>query len=380
MSKIYIADLFCGTGGFSKGFINENERFSLAFAIDALKVATETTKANHPDAIVLNEDIRKIKPSNIKNLLEEEKIPRLDLVIGGPPCQGFSSIRPFRSSTDEDPRNTLFEEYAKFINYFLPKAFVLENVVGITTHDNGRTLEQIQELFCSMGYDTDWRVINAANYGIPQKRERFILIGGQKGMRIRFPYPTHSFEGKTIGSKFRDKMIVLQDDLPLFAGQHPRALNVMDAIGDLPPICSGEEGVEYCAPTNDYQRKRRKNLTKLSMHDATKHSAKMLEIIKHSGSSISCIPPNLIKSGFSTCYSRLEADEPADTITVNFVHPASNKCIHPYQDRALTPREGARLQGFDDDYVFCGNRVQIVIKRNIKRIELNHWVCQKYQK
>ena len=96
------------------------------------------------------------------------------------------------------------------------------------------------------------------------------------------------------------------------------------------------------------------------MHEATRHSDRMLEIIRHSGSSISCIPPHLITSGFSTCYSRLEANEPANTITVNFVHPASNKCIHPIQNRALTPREGARLQGFDDDFVFCGNRAQIV--------------------
>ena len=86
----------------------------------------------------------------------------------------------------------------------------------------------------------------------------------------------------------------------------------------------------------------------------------MLEIIRHAGPNISCIPQHLISSGFSSCYSRLDEDKPSVTITVNFVHPASNRCIHPVQDRALTPREGARLQSFDDTYTFCGSRTQIV--------------------
>ena len=96
------------------------------------------------------------------------------------------------------------------------------------------------------------------------------------------------------------------------------------------------------------------------MHDATAHSAEMLNIIKHAGDNIHALPPGLVTSGFSSCYSRLAPNGPANTMTVNFVHPASNRCIHPFQDRALTPREGARLQGFPDTYVFQGTRGQVV--------------------
>jgi DNA (cytosine-5)-methyltransferase 1 len=354
MRKLFFADLFCGTGGFSKGFNNYNNVFELVFAIDILQAAALTTKANHKNAYVINGDIRKSRPSEI---IRHSRFPgqrKLDLIIGGPPCQGFSSIRPFRSSDDEDPRNSLFEEFAKYINYFRPKMFVLENVIGITTHAKGSSLEQMRELFFNLGYVTDWRILNAANYGLPQKRERFIMIGAEKGGKIRFPEPTHQFEGKTIGSKRKDKMITLQNE------SVPNALTVMDAIGDLPEIESGNSADYYYDSRTEYQRERRGNENKLTLHESTRHSEKMLEIIRHSGSSINSIPPNLITSGFSTCYSRLEANEPANTLTVNFVHPASNKCIHPTQNRALTPREGARLQGFDDSYIFCGNRAQIV--------------------
>lgn len=135
----------------------------------------------------------------------------------------------------------------------------------------------------------------------------------------------------------------------------------MDAISDLPKIASGEGIGQYIyAPKNDYQVQRRKNTQTLKLHSSTVHTEKMLEIIRHAGKNIDCIPKHLITSGFSSCYSRLAADEPAVTITVNFVHPASNRCIHPEQNRALTPREGARLQSFDDDFEFFGNRTQIV--------------------
>ncbi len=139
------------------------------------------------------------------------------------------------------------------------------------------------------------------------------------------------------------------------------ALSTMDAISDLPELRAGEEIMNYTEnPRNEYQRERRRRSAELSLHNATAHSRKMMEIIRHSGKNISSIPKHLITSGFSSCYSRLDADEPAVTITVNFVHPASNRCIHPIQDRALTPREGARLQSFDDHFLFAGNRSQVV--------------------
>jgi DNA (cytosine-5)-methyltransferase 1 len=355
-----VFDLFCGTGGFTKGLENTTAaNFDIRFGIDLLDTSVKTFKRNHLNAIGLSKDIRTVRRQEVENLTGIRK-GKLDVLVGGPPCQGFSSIRPFRSSNDDDPRNTLFEEYASFVNYFRPNVFILENVVGLATHKQGNTLEIIQECFASIGYDTDWRLLNAAHFGVPQKRERFVMIGVEKGGRIVFPKPTHIYSGTTIGYKDRTRVLnLLKDDIFENKNLIP-AVTCMDAISDLPPILSGETTDKYTSePKTEYQKQRRKNTKTLKLHIATKHSDNMMEVIKHSGRNISCIPPHLITSGFSSCYSRLDADEPAVTITVNFVHPASNRCIHPLLNRALTPREGARLQSFDDDFEFFGSRSQI---------------------
>ncbi|HDC4323289.1 DNA cytosine methyltransferase [Aeromonas hydrophila] len=355
-----VFDLFCGTGGFSKGLENSKKlAFDVKFGIDLLGTSVETFKLNHKNAVGLNKDIRSVRRHEVEEITGIRR-GQLDVLVGGPPCQGFSSIRPFRSTNDDDPRNSLFEEYASFVNYFRPKVFILENVVGLATHKKGETLEIMQECFHDIGYDTDWKLLNAAHFGVPQKRERFVMVGVERGGKIAFPIPTHSYDGATIG--FKDKSRILA---PLSSGQFldkalTPAISTMDAIGDLPQISSGEIAYRYTTdPTTDYQRRRRKDCTELELHCATKHSEKMMEIIRHSGKNIHCIPSHLITSGFSSCYSRLDADEPAVTITVNFVHPASNRCIHPVLNRALTPREGARLQSFDDDFKFFGSRTQI---------------------
>lgn len=353
MDKIGIIDLFCGTGGFSTGFENLSSKFEVVAAIDILKIATDTMKVNHPNSLVINDDIRNINPLDIKeNLLKSRK--KVDVIIGGPPCQGFSSIRPFRSGEKNDPRNSLFEQFALFVSSFKPKVFVFENVVGLATHNKGQTIKAIEQCFRDIGYSVDWKILNAANFGVPQKRERLIMIGGYGEHNVDFPSPSHFFEGKTIGVKDKNRHVFSDSSLP-------PAITAMEAICDLPLLKSGETSDKYLTnPQTEYTKCRRQECKKLTMHNSTAHSEKMLKIIQHAGDSISCIPPDLISSGFSTCYSRLRPDEPASTITVNFVHPASNKCIHPYQDRALTPREGARLQSFDDNYIFCGTRTQIV--------------------
>jgi DNA (cytosine-5)-methyltransferase 1 len=357
-----ILDLFCGTGGFSAGFESAMPGvFTTRFGIDILPTALETFKANHSNAETICGDIRKI------SCKEVEKITGLrpgdvGVIMGGPPCQGFSSIRPFRSTKLDDPRNTLFEQFANFVNYFQPPVLVLENVVGLATHKDGRTLDEMVNCFSSLGYDCDWRILNAAHFGVPQKRERLILIGVAKGLPLVFPQPTHEYSGATIGFRDRRRMLI-PEELPLFCQEQRLlpAITVIDAIGDLPVLESGGSTDNYDKkPMHPYQTARRRFSKELTLHSSTKHSDRMLEIIRHAGPNISYIPQHLISSGFSSCYSRLDADKPSVTITVNFVHPASNRCIHPVQDRALTPREGARLQSFDDTYKFCGSRTQIV--------------------
>lgn len=360
-----VMDLFCGTGGFSKGF-EDTGKFEVVHGIDILPIATKTFQANHPTAYTVCGDIRKVRRSQVS---EATSLGRgdVDVIIGGPPCQGFSSIRPFRSSEDDDPRNSLFEEFASYVNYFRPKVLVFENVVGLATYKNGNTIDAILNTFESLGYDCDWRILNAANYGVPQKRERLILLGVQKGGAIDFPAMTNSTSASTIGyhdhSKMMNRGLTLEQQIELMGSPLPPAITVREAIDDLPPIGSGESATHYSAlPKNSYQKDRRGDVPddKLTLHKATNHSKKMLDIIKYSGDNIYCIPKGMVTSGFSSSYSRLRGDEPAVTITVNFVHPASNKCIHPDLNRALTPREGARLQSFDDDFIFMGTRTQIV--------------------
>lgn len=362
MRPLRIIDLFCGTGAFSKGFENcDSAAFETVLGVDLLPTSVATFTRNHPRAIGLAQDIRALRRRDVVDRLKLDR-GDIDLIVGGPPCQGFSSIRPFRSDGEDDARNSLFEQYARFVHWFRPRMFVLENVVGLATHQRGATLDAMLECFRSLGYECDWRILNAAHYGVPQKRERLILLGAERGGAIVFPKPTHACDADTIGVRDRARMLTPHTpDLFTRVSPLPCALGVMDAIGDLPPIASGERAEAYDRPGgNDFQRARRRRARALTLHASTRHTPKMLEIIRHSGRNIASIPKHLITSGFSSCYSRLDADEPAVTITVNFVHPASNRCIHPTLDRALTPREGARLQSFDDDFEFAGNRTQVV--------------------
>lgn len=360
--KTIVFDLFCGTGGFSYGFgLACPGTVETRLGIDILETSLRTFAANHPHATVIGSDIRRVSCEDISR---KTRIGRgdVDIVIGGPPCQGFSSMRPFRSLNHDDPRNTLFEQFANIVNYFRPRAFVMENVVGLATHKGGETIGQIVGCFADIGYKCDWRIMNAAHFGVPQRRERLVLIGVEKGISLEFPAPTHESNGSTIGHHDRTRML-LPIQRPLFeqGNRLKKAVSVMDAILDLPPLRAGESATTYDRPPlNEYQSARRNDARALTLHEATTHTPRMLEIIRHSGPNIYSIPKQLISSGFSSCYSRLDGDTPSVTITVNFVHPASNRCIHPTQDRALTPREGARLQSFDDTFEFVGSRTQIV--------------------
>lgn len=352
-SLIPIVDLFCGIGGFSHGF-ELTKKFQVVTGLDLLPDRIATFSENHPGATAFCADIKTL---SFQSLGDESPVP--EVVIGGPPCQGFSSLRPFRTLTEGDPRNNLFEQYALFVEKFRPKWFVLENVVGLLTHKNGQTLKAITDVFEGIGYRTDWKVLNAALYGLPQRRERLVVVGNNQGVRFEWPSPTHHLDARSMAGKRHGQR---SDDLPLFGKTLPPALTVMDGIHDLPEIKSGESASRYREgfDMTPYERRLRGDETVLTLHESTAHGPEMLEIIRKAGSNRAALPEGMTSSGFSTCYSRLEPDRPAVTITVNFVHPSSNKCIHPYQDRALTPREGARLQGFEDSFRFKGNRSQMV--------------------
>jgi len=357
-----IVDLFCGTGGFSKGFENATiGNYQVVFGIDIRRDSLETFKANHDGAIAMCQDIRTVDWQSARERLDLKR-GELGVIIGGPPCQGFSSIRPHRSRNVDDPRNDLFLAFVDCVKEFLPRTFVMENVVGLATHNGGRDIDAIESAFGSIGYECDWKILNSAHFGVPQRRERLIMLGTRHRGSLCWPEPTNVSDHPTIGHRDRSRMLRPQCHGLFSNGSSlPPAVSVIEAIGDLPAVKPGAEATEYDRPAiTTYQHERRKRCNQLTWHDATAHREQMMEIIRHSGPNISHIPKHLVKSGFSSCYSRLAPDEPSVTITVNFVHPASNRCIHPTEDRALTPREGARLQSFDDRFCFVGSRTQVV--------------------
>lgn len=350
--KINVLDLFCGAGGLSYGF-DQNSKFQVTCGVDLLEDRVRTFHANHPNANGVVADIRKFSLDELAELSSNPEI-----IVGGAPCQGFSSIRPFRTLTEGDNRNSLFEIYVLILAHLKPKWFVFENVVGLLTHKKGAVFNSILEGFADVGYQLDWRIINGAYYGLPQNRERLLIIGNSIGKEIEWPRPTHYIEHRSMAGK-RPQVILPN---PLLDFPLRPAVTIMEAIHDLEEIASGETKNVYkedVEPT-PYELKLRNGCIKPSLHQATSHSEKMLEIIRASGINRNELPEGTTSSGFSSSYSRLEGDKPSTTITVNFVHPASNRCIHPKQDRALSIQEGARLQGFPDSYKFIGTKTQIV--------------------
>lgn len=348
-----VLDLFCGAGGLSFGF-EQTGRFVTTGGIDLLPDRIKTFTANHECASGIAADITTF---SLQRLADVAGHP--DVVVGGPPCQGFSSIRPFRTLTEGDSRNNLAEHYILVLAHLRPRWFVFENVVGLLTHEGGSRLRAVLAGLEGVGYRVSWRVLNAANFGVPQNRERVVIVGSRDGVEFLWPRPTNQHDYKGMAGS-RAEVVRTS---PLLDRDLPPAVTLDEAISDLPPVASGCEASAYdpnLPPRTAYQKRMREGSPMLTMHQATRHSAKMLNIIRHAGANIYALPPGMVTSGFSSCYSRLAADEPSTTLTVNFVHPASNRCIHPTQDRALTPREGARIQSFPDRFRFEGNVAQVV--------------------
>lgn len=292
---------------------------------------------NHPQTKVLCSDIHSLDFSQeIKTL--GYSFGDVDLVSGGPPCQGFSTVG---SKKERDPRNSLFYEYIRAIKEVRPKYAIFENVSGFRRMYSGQAYTALVDEFSNLEYKTSGALLDASDFGLPQKRLRTIIVAWRSDQAaIDMPIPTHS------------------DRPGLF--HHPVKLTVMDAISDLPEIGAGDSACHYkCAPLNDYQRSLRQECSMLTEHNVAKYGDKMKKILRliPPGGSVQDLPPCLRpKSYFSNTYARLTPDAPSPTITRNFGTPSSSRCIHPFQDRALSTREGARLQGFPDNYLFCGGK------------------------
>ena len=337
MDSLKIIDLFAGAGGLSQGF--KDAGFDVISAVEIDKNLSQTYKKNFKKTKIFEEDITKV---NSKDLLVKES--KVDIVVGGPPCQGFSmSGKRIRSNGIflNDKRNKLFKEFIRVIKDLKPKIFLMENVPGILNIYQGKTKNKILSIFESIGYDAKVKVLLATDYGVPQLRKRAFFIGNNLGIDPEFLFPT----------KINKDYITVED-----------------AIFDLPFIKSGQGEFKSNykkEPSTEYQKKIRGNAKNLYNHICTKHDDKVLKIIKmlKEGEGRNNLPKKLqTKSIHSGSYMRIVKNKPAYTITTRFDTPPVGRVTHPIADRALTAREAARLQSFPDNFIFLGKRTHIGIQ------------------
>ena len=291
----------------------------------------------------LNSPNVKIICDNIQNINFKEVITsKVDIILGGPPCQAYSTSG---KRLLEDKRALLYHQYYRALKELMPKLFIYENVKGLLSMNNGQLFSEIKNLFSSLGYNIQAKILNAVDYGVPELRERVIIVGVLDNIKFKYPQPTHFLNSAS-------------DDL--FLKNKKKYLTLEDALSDLPLIKNGGESKKYSKlPQNDYQKKMRLKSFVLTEHNSSKHSESLMRVIRNvpEGGVMKDIPIKFRpKTGFGNSYGRLWWNRPSTTLTRNFGTPSSARCIHPKCDRALTTREGARLQSFNDNFKFYGSR------------------------
>lgn len=338
MNDRTVIDLFCGAGGLSEGF--RQAGFHVRAGNDFFDAAGETFATTHREATFL--------PGPIQNHSAQDflkvaglKVGQLDVLVGGPPCQGFSVYNHQRGLHDE--RSSLYREYLRIVDGLQPRWVVLENVTGMTSAGGGAAVHAIKAGLEALGYAVKEKILRAEEYGVPQERRRIVFVGNRIGSPIEFPAQTHG------------------------AGLLP-FVNIQDAICDLPRLRNGEElgSQNYGSePRSDFQVAMRAGSNAVENHAAAKLSKVNLERLKHipQGGSWRDIPFELLPEGMKRAkrsdhtkrYGRLSWQGLASTILTK-CDPHWGAYFHPEQDRTLTVREAARLQSFPDWFVFQGSR------------------------
>jgi DNA (cytosine-5)-methyltransferase 1 len=312
-------DLFCGAGGLSAGLIRAG--FNVLGAVDTWDPALRSYRANFPDHPVWQNDVSTLDRASLnrKNLPAE-----IDLVAGGPPCQGFSIQR---IGADEDSRNDLVLAFGRVVIAARAKAFIMENVPGLLGTRGKALAAHFTRTMIAAGYDVRSTILNAADYGVPQIRRRVFFVGWRRDLQGAFVFPSSPC-----------------------AGQH---VSVIDVIGNLPPPPEN-----FSAPLHDPLH-RRIRLSDLNI--------RRLSLIPPGGGfedlpvelRVNCHRGGASQIGHRAVYGRLHADRPAGTITGRFDSFTRGRFAHPLENRNITLREGARLQGFDDKHVFLGTQEEI---------------------
>ena len=316
-SKPTVIDLFCGCGGLSYGFIEAG--YDVLLGIDHWKDAVVTFENTHQNAKGIISDLFTETP---KVIAQKTGIKNIDVIIGGPPCQGFS-IAGKRIVDDE--RNKLYKSFVSFVKYYQPKVFLMENVPNIVSMGNGVVKDSIINDFEKLGYTVVYKILLASDYGVPQNRKRAFFIGTKNNKEFVFPEPTTE---KHITSK--------------------------EAISDLPKETL-DDGSKYpIKAQNEFQRLMRKNSSGVFNHQITIHNEKTIEIISMvpDGGNYKNLPKELHHTRkVNIAWTRLNSQKPSFTIDTGHNHH-----FHYEFNRVPTARESARLQSFPDDYIFKGGK------------------------
>lgn len=367
-----VLDTFAGAGGFSLGF-DLTGKFEVIGAVEFDQWAADTFKFNHPDSEVLVGDIQQFDEQFLRDTFKKKP----DVILGGPPCQGFS-IANRKAGDPSDPRNSLFREFVRLGQIFEPEIMIMENVPNLIkarTHDKVLVIDIIIQELKDLGYNVYHKILSATDYGVPQIRRRLFVIASKQPLENPFPKPTHYTKGETTGFLFESAL-------------RPTP-SLWDAISDLPQIEAREGGeeMEYTIDSqNEFQRYLRGDSLKVYNHVAMKHSERMIERFESMscGHSISDVPEHLrpIKRNgngeiseklYDQNNRRMHPDRPCHTIAASFYA----NFVHPFKHRNFTPREGARIQTFPDWYVFKGKPTVVSHKllQREGRVEEKH-LCQ----
>jgi DNA (cytosine-5)-methyltransferase 1 len=324
-------DLFSGAGGLCLGMKSAGVKVVLSNELET--DFAKTHEINFPEVRMLNRDVAAV---DFRAELKDMGLGPgdVDIVAGGPPCQGFSTVGKKNLA---DPRNSLFTQFLRVVEEVEPGYVIFENVSGFKKLYSGAIYKKILGGLEDQGFDHVSGILNARDFGAPQSRARTIVLAWRRGLRpLSMPRPTH--------------------------GASRPFLTLMEAISDLPFLHPGEERADYlCDPQNDYQKSMRAKNSTLTEHACARYGERMRAVISRvpPGGSVMDLPEELRpKRYFKNTYARLLPDAPSPTMTRNFGTPSSSRCIHPFQNRALSTREGARIQGFPDHYVFHGSKTR----------------------
>lgn len=346
-----VLDFFAGAGGLSEGL--RLAGLEVVFANEIDKWAKITYERNHPDTIFHCCDIADVTPDTIYEDIHKAfdlELDDIDIMAGGPPCQGFSIIG---QRNIDDPRNRLFREFLRLVEQIQPKAFIMENVFGLLSMQNGKVTEEIIEAFTAAGYIVaEPKVLTAADFGVPQIRKRVFFLGIRNDLSetpLHYPITTHANRAACNNQN----------------GFIPY-ITVGDALFDLPEAVvestgiDADEPINYSSrPRNEYQQMIRGTGNMVYNHHTKRLLDTRMERITRltEGATKITLPQEFQAGGHENKYRRLSSNEPSPTLTAHMSKDLSD-FIHPRYNRPITVREAARIQSFPDHYVFVGSEFQ----------------------